>query len=246
MLDYLLDFDVRTPSLHQSLETNFTSKKTAKKVCLGGERCLKILQSSYVARDGSRKVRNYQLTCSWLFADLANHPIHPSDASLFSANAFLLSSASRSSVLEESDRPSSFLLEFPSETAGFESLMLSAFDPASGPLPTEVTSWALLRLPPALSEELEIICNFVVVAASGNDLLETPMPLDRHNDGLREGVARRGDTRLWAEEMISDAAAPAAEILSLATWVTGFAFGVRGHVPPYQVFLVSDCDRQSV
>lgn len=124
--------------------------------------------------------------------------------------------------------------------------MLSDFAPASGALPTEIASRALLRLPPALSEELEVICNFVVVAASGSDLLEPPIPFDRHNDGFRDGTARRGDTRVWAEEMISEAAAPAAEMLSLATWVTGIAFGVRGHVPPYQVFLVSDYDRQSV
>ena len=97
-----------------------------------------------------------------------------------------------------------------------------------------------------VSEELDVICNFVVVAASGSDLLEPPTPFDRYNDGFRDGFARRGDTRLWAEEMISEAAAPAAKMLSLATWVTGIAFGVRGHVPPYQVFLVSDYDRQSV
>lgn len=77
--------------------------------------------------------------------------------------------------------------------------------------------------------------SLVVVAARGKDLLEPPIPRARYIDGDRseaEGVrGPRGD------EMISVAAFLAAEMLSLAMYVTGGALGTRGHVPPYQLLV---------
>lgn len=75
--------------------------------------------------------------------------------------------------------------------------------------------------------------SFVVVAARGKDLVELLMVWIRSRDGdlIPTGVL----SLERAEDTKSVATPEAAEMLSRAICVTGLAFDILGHVPPYQL-----------
>ena len=55
--------------------------------------------------------------------------------------------------------------------------------------------------------------------------------------GFLRGAVGSWGVRARADATTSDAAPPAADMLSLATWVTGLALFPRGQVPPYHDLL---------
>lgn len=79
--------------------------------------------------------------------------------------------------------------------------------------------------------------SFVVVAAKGRDLDELPILRDKYIAGFLRGAVGSWGVRARADATTSDAAPPAADMLSLATWVTGLALFPRGQVPPYHDLL---------
>ena len=73
--------------------------------------------------------------------------------------------------------------------------------------------------------------SLVVVAARGKDRLELAVLRDKYTAGFLRGL----EGSRWAFATASEAAPPAAEMLSLAICVTASALLPRGHVPPYQL-----------